>query len=90
MKQDSSAKIPTDEMPYRSTTLINDWRNSQEKDIKSGIKRVKISYKDEICKFGFIIMWDEYGYFVSLKYNGGNHIHNSHLKPHDPSNIAIP
>ncbi len=49
-----------------------------------------MTYKYDICKFNFTIMWDEYDHFVSLKYNGGDHIHSSHPKPHDPSNIHIP
>ncbi len=88
-KKDSRAKTPTDEMPFRKTT-INDRRNSQGKDRKTGIKRVEMMYKDAICKFNFKLMWDEYGYFVSLKYNGGNPIHISHPKPHDPFYIPIP
>ncbi len=85
----SRAKTPTDEMPFRSTVLIHKKRNSQGTDRKSGIKRLKMLYKDEICKFNFKIMYNEYGYIFSITHNGGNHIHNSHRIPHDPSNIPV-
>ena len=77
-------------MPHQSTTLINDRRNSRGLEGKKGVKRVKMTHKNEICKFGFSIMWDEYGYFVTLIRKSGHHFHNGHPKHHDPSLIPIP
>ncbi len=45
--------------------------------------------KSEKCKFNFSVYWDEHGYFVNLCDKGGNNIHNSHPKHHNPSNIPI-
>lgn len=89
-KRDSKAKQPTEKMPHRSTTLINDRRNSRGLEGKKGVKRVKMTHKNEICKFGFSIMWDEYGYFVTLIRKSGHQLHNGHPKHHDPSLIPIP
>ncbi len=49
-----------------------------------------MTHKNEICKFGFSIMWDEYGYFVTLIRKSGHQLHNGHPKHHDPSLISIP
>ncbi len=46
--------------------------------------------KVEICKFNFSVYWDLYGYFINLKNNSGNGVHNEHPKLHDTSNILIP
>ncbi len=77
-------------MPFRSTTLTHDRKNSHGKKGKRGVKRVEITRKSEICKFNFFVFWDEHGYYINLRNKGGNNTHNGHPKHHDPSNIPIP
>ncbi len=56
-QRDSHAKQPTLEIPFWATTLIHDSRNSQGKEAKKGLKRVKMTSKMEVCKFSFSITW---------------------------------
>ncbi len=77
-------------MPFRSTSLTHDQKNSRGKEGKRGVKRVKMTGKSEICKFHFSVFWDEQGYYVNLRNKGGNNKNKSHPKHHDPSNIPIP
>ncbi len=53
--QRNHKKKNTNEMPFRSATVINDRRNSRGKEGKLGVKRVKMTHKDEICNFNFLI-----------------------------------
>ncbi len=49
-------------MPWRSTTLTNNRRNSQGIYGKNGVKRVKMTNKHEVCKFNFSLLWDEFDF----------------------------
>ncbi len=89
-RRKSRAVETTENMPQRSTTLTNNRKNSRGTDGKNGVKRVKMTKKHEVCKFNFSILWDEFGFYVSLLRKRGNHLHNGHPKPYDPTSIPIP
>ncbi len=88
--RETMAQEVSDDNPYRITTLIHDKKNSRGISGRSGPKRIKTTSKECICKFGFSVKVDNYGFYIHLKRNAGHPIHNDHPKPLDPSTIPIP
>jgi len=84
-------KLRVDEKnPFRGTSLINNQKNNRSGG-KQKSKRTKQFHEHEkICKFGFLLKWDEFGFYIELACKAGNADHHGHGKILEKQAVPVP
>ena len=77
-----------DHPDFCSTSLVANHKNRRQNGrAKSRRRHVRVK---GVCPFRFNVKWGEHCYYVSLTNNSGNHRHQYHPQPFDPSTLPLP
>jgi len=74
---------------YRETHLSNDGERGERQNGRSLPRRTSAQNPDVKCSFKFSVKCDAYGYYITLKRNGGNATHSNHPK-YDTADVPFP
>jgi len=69
--------------------MINNDKKGRRDDGRSGPRRTSVAQTLRKCGFKFVLKWDEYGYYIELRWSSGCNLHLYHPQP-IPNSTSLP
>ena len=82
--------IVDDKNPLRGTSLVNNRKNNRSGGKQKSKRTKQFHDHEKVCKFGFLLKWDEFGFYIELARRAGNADHEGHGQILEKQAVPVP